>query len=38
MIEKARVGTSFEIGDSFHIEIVPKNKEFEHITDEEMGR
>ena len=37
IIEKAITGTSFEIGDSFHIEIVPEDKEFEHISDEELG-
>ena len=38
LIEKAAIGINFGMGNSFHIEIVPKNKEFEHITDEEMGR
>lgn len=37
MIEKAITGCSFELGDSFHIEIIPEDKEFEHISDEERG-
>ena len=37
LIEKAMVGTNFKMGNSLHIEIVPADKEFEHITDEERG-
>ena len=37
LIEKAVIGIDFEMGNSLHIEIVPGDREFEHITDEELG-
>ena len=39
LIEKAIIGTDFGMGNSFHIEITPADKEFEHITaEEEAGK
>lgn len=37
IIKESIVGGNFEKGNSLHIEIVPSNKEFEHISDEELG-
>jgi hypothetical protein len=37
LIEKAMLGTNFKMGNRLHIEIVPADMEFEHISDEEMG-